>query len=74
MQNPLSKRQEALRGRKRSDMTEAELHDWIDACDKMEQWVKPAKARRTWKAARADAVAELERRSHRRSPLDGGSA
>ena len=67
MQNPLSKNQERLRGHKRTDMTDTELRDWIDACEKMECWVKPAKARRTWKAARADAIAELERRRARNS-------
>ena len=63
MQTPLSKAQEVLRGRKRADMTEAQLLDWIDACNKMESWVGAAKARRTWKAAREDAEQELSRRA-----------
>jgi hypothetical protein len=67
MNNPLSKQQEALRGRKRVDMTDAQLRDWIDACDKMERWVKAAKGRRTWVRARADAEAELLRRAERAS-------
>jgi len=28
-------------------MTDAQLHDWLDACTKMELHVKPAKARRS---------------------------
>jgi hypothetical protein len=63
--NPLSKSQESLRGRKRSDMSEAQLHDWIDACNKMEAWVKSAKARRSWKRAREEAEAELASRAKR---------
>lgn len=65
MTNPLSKRQEAMRGRKRVDMTDAQLRDWVSACDKMEKWVKAAKARRTWVRARADAESELMRRAER---------
>jgi hypothetical protein len=63
--NPLSKRQESLRGRKPSDMSEAQLHEWIDACDKMEAWVKPPKARRMWKQAGEEAEAELASRAQR---------
>lgn len=65
MKTPLSKQQEALRGRKRADMTDDQLRDWIDACDKMEKWVKAARARRTWVRARAEAEAELLRRQER---------
>jgi hypothetical protein len=70
MRNPLTKSQEALRGRKRADMTTAQLHEWIDACNKMEAWVKPAKARRTWKLAREDALTEIAKRAARQSPLE----
>ncbi len=66
MTNPLSKSQQSLRGRKRSDMTAAQLRDWIDACNKMEAWVKPAKARRTWKKAREDAELHLQARARGR--------
>jgi hypothetical protein len=65
MRTPLSKSQEMLRGRKRVDMTDAQLRDWIDACDKMETWVKSAKARRSWVNARADAEAEMARRNEK---------
>lgn len=59
---PLTRSQQALRGRKIVDMDDAQLADWIDACNKMEIWVKPAKARRSWKQGRLAAVTELERR------------
>ena len=58
----LSRSQQSLRGKKARDMTEDELRDWIEACDKMEVQVKPAKARRGWKSSGAAARAELERR------------
>jgi hypothetical protein len=52
-----------LRGRKIEDMTLAQLRTWIDACDRMEVWPHtPVKARRGWKASRAQAEAELARR------------
>ncbi len=69
MKIPLSKSQESLRGRKRSDMTEAQLRDWIAACNTMEAWVKPAKARRTWKRAREDAEAHLAALAQRKENL-----
>jgi hypothetical protein len=63
MDEPLSDSQQALRGRKVTDMTEAQLHDWIDACDRMEAWKHITnKARRGWKDSRAEAVTELARR------------
>jgi len=65
MADPLSKSQTRLRGRKVRDMTDEQLLDWIDACTKMEMFVKPNKARRSWKQGRADAQAEIERRAHR---------
>jgi hypothetical protein len=61
---PLSRSQQRLRGRKVSDMNDAQLRDWIDACTKMEEWRGiDGKARRGWKESRAAARAELERRS-----------
>jgi hypothetical protein len=67
MNQPLSITQQALRGRKVTDMTDVQLRDWIDACDQMEAWVHiTAKARRGWKAARVRAVTELARRNERR--------
>jgi len=62
MPEPLSKSQQQLRGRNVIDMTVAQLRDWIDACDKMELWVKANKARRTWTRGRREAEAELKRR------------
>jgi len=63
MDEPLSSSQQALRGRKVADMTEQQLRDWIDACDRMDAWPHTAnKARRDWKNGRAAAVAELARR------------
>jgi hypothetical protein len=63
MDSPLSASQESLRGRKVKDMTEQQLRDWIDACERMEAWPHTErKARRGWKAGRVEAIAELERR------------
>jgi len=68
MNEPLSKRQKALRGRRVTDMTHAQLRDWINACERMERWsLVPNKARRGWKASHAKAVTELETR-RRRAP------
>jgi hypothetical protein len=49
-------------------MTDEQLIDWIDACNKMET-VKnlPAKARRTWKKGRKEAIAEIEKRGNRKN-------
>jgi hypothetical protein len=64
VKNPLSRTQESLRGRKIVDMSVAQLREWIDACVRMEEWkYTPAKARRGWKASRAKAEVELERRT-----------
>ncbi len=48
----LTKQQQALRGKKVIDMTNAELVLWIDACDLMERTVKPNKARRSSRGCR----------------------
>ncbi|MEM9679571.1 MAG: hypothetical protein AAF901_04540 [Bacteroidota bacterium] len=61
--NPLTKEQEKLRGKKVQDMTTDELRIWISACDKMENWVKYNKARRSWTESRDQAIEELERRN-----------
>jgi hypothetical protein len=62
MNNPLTKSQRELRGRDVRDMSIEQLHDWIDACSKMERWVDFNKARRSWKHGREEALAELARR------------
>ena len=62
MSNPLSKNQEKLRGKKIVDVTIDELRSWINACDKMENWVSHNKARRSWTQSRKEAETELERR------------
>jgi len=49
------------------DMSDEQLRDWVDACRKMELYVKPAKARRSWKRSGQQAVAEIERRAARRA-------
>ncbi len=46
MQQPLTKSQQELRGRSLCEMSIGQLHEWIDACDKMERWVDAKKARR----------------------------
>ena len=65
MQSPLTRQQESLRGRRVEDLTDEQLLIWLDACDKMMRWVKPAKARRTWKAGRERAEAEIATRQER---------
>jgi|GEM_PF-2097700 hypothetical protein len=70
--NPLSKSQERLRGVKISDMTDEQLLDWIDACDKMEKANKmPSKARRSWKEGRQEALDEIEKRKVNRTQISG---
>jgi hypothetical protein len=63
MSEPLTKSQQSLRGRKISDMTIDQLQDWIAACEKMEQWIGHAKARREWRISGIEAENELERRN-----------
>ena len=63
MPEPLTRTQQRLRGREICDMTEDQLRDWIDACEKMEQWVDAAKARRGWRLSGIEAQSELDRRS-----------
>jgi hypothetical protein len=63
MKNPLTKQQEQLRGKKVNDMTNHELEIWVQACDKMENWVDVNKARRSWTKSRDEAESELEKRT-----------
>ena len=67
---PLSRSQQGLRGRDIRDMTIEQLRDWIDACEKMEAWVKPPKARRSWKHSGQEAIAELEGRARSPNRID----
>ncbi len=62
MADPLTKSQQALRGKRVPDMTDAQLRDWLEACAKMELHVKPAKARRSWRSSAQEAEAELQKR------------
>ena len=61
---PLSRSQHKLRGRKVADMDDGQLLDWIDACQKMEAWprIEP-KSRRGWKESRIAAESEVARRA-----------
>lgn len=63
MNEPLTKSQQSLRGKKLTDMSLDQLMDWIDACKMMEGVVKPAKARRTWKHSREKAEIEIFKRN-----------
>jgi hypothetical protein len=74
LSQPLSKSQQNLRGRKIIDMDDAQLNDWVDACQKMEAWprIEP-KARRGWKDSRIAAELEIERRAVKRQQLTGSS-
>lgn len=65
MKNPLTQEQESLRGRRVEDMTDAQLRLWIDACYKMMVWVRPAKARRSWKTERERGEVEIAKREVR---------
>ncbi len=62
MNEPLSKSQVELRGRSLGEMTVEQLFDWLDACSKMERWIKPPKARREWHQGRIETLRELSRR------------
>lgn len=66
MPEPLSKSQQRLRGRMLAELSDEQIRDWIDACHKMENWVKASKARRGWRLSGIEAGNELERRA---SPL-----
>jgi hypothetical protein len=51
-------------------MTDAQLVDWIDACQRMEAWPRiEGKARRGWKSSRAAAELEIEHRAAKRQKL-----
>ena len=63
MPEPLTKSQQQLRGRKIVDMSDEQLRDWIDACDRMERWVSASKARRSWRIGGIEAENELQRRN-----------
>ena len=63
MSEPLSKSQQRLRGRRINEMTDEQLVDWIDACEKLEMWVGAAKSRRSWRQSGNEAETELERRA-----------
>ena len=67
MAEPLTKSQQSLRGRKIVNMTDDQLRDWIQACEKMENWVRHAKARRGWRLSGIEAGDELERRNGSRN-------
>lgn len=65
MSEPLTRSQQQLRGKNIRDLTDAQIRDWIAACDKMERWVTAAKARRGWRLSRNEALAELARRTNK---------
>lgn len=57
---PLTKEQNALRGRRLEELSSDELRLWIDACDRMETWPgMPAKSRRGWKMSKSAAFVLL---------------
>ena len=66
MSEPLSKTQQMLRGRRLAEMTNDQLLDWIDACNRMEEWKHtPSKSRQKWKLSNQAAKGELDRRNAR---------
>lgn len=66
--SPLTVSQQALQKRRPSEFTIAQLHEWIDACDTMEHWVKNPSARKAWTKAREEAQRELARRTAPKKP------
>lgn len=68
---PLTRSQQEFRGRSVHEMSVGQLREWIDACDKMEQWVGAKKARRSWRLSRQEALEELScRRSQDPSAVE----
>lgn len=65
MRNPLTREQEALRGKRLADLSDRQLELWLDACDRMEHWVQFSKARRTWTRSRQAALEEQAKRRAR---------
>ena len=54
-------------------MTDEQLLDWIEACNKMEKAKKmPSKARRSWKESRLEAFEEIEKRKISKTQISGG--
>jgi hypothetical protein len=73
MIEPLSKSQQQLRGRKLMEMSDEQLEDWIDACHKMEKWIRMApKARRSWRISGIEAQSELDQRRLKVETLKSG--
>ena len=63
MNSPLSTTQVALRGREIAAMTDAQVLDWIHACETMARWKDtPPEARQVWVTARVRAEAEIRKR------------
>ena len=62
MNNPLTKEQEQLRGKKIVDLSLEQLSVWINACERMENWVKDSKSRRSWRKSAEKAEHELNKR------------
>ena len=54
MNNPLTKEQEQLRGKKIVDLSLEQLSVWINACERMENWVKDSKSRRSWRKSKME--------------------
>jgi len=66
MHSPLSTTQVALRGREVSAMTDAQVLDWIHACETMARWKgTPPEARQVWMKAQVRAAVEIRKRRHR---------
>ncbi len=63
--SPLTASQQALQNRDRATMTVAQLHDWIDACRTMEDWVRNGAAKKAWTKSREQAEKELRRRERK---------
>lgn len=60
--SPLTVTQQALQKRRKSEMTIDQLHDWLAACQTMEEWSTVAAARRAWAKHRVDTEAEIAKR------------
>lgn len=58
--DPRTRRDYALAKKGIGNMSAAELQEWIRLCEKMEDCVRVAKARRSWKESRVEAEHRLE--------------
>ncbi len=57
--NPLTREAMALQKKGTTNLSVTELREGIQTCERMEEWVRDAKGRRSWKEARMEAEERL---------------